>query len=187
MKRRFLCILIVFLLCISACGVPALAADGGPYPDELYLTQSRGGRCTLCAAAMMIRARLYLEDSGAALDVTEQDLAGSAWCSDGLYWSFTYTADGLTMSVAHASVSGMSAAALRALLDEHPEGVVLYCGYWPHAVFVTDWDGGVFYCGEPAAGERCALADSVLGSCGSQSDILKNVTAYWYIDDVTEA
>lgn len=179
--------MIVFLLCISACGVPALAADGGPYPDELYLTQSRGGRCTLCAATMMLRARLYLEGSDAALDVTESDVAGSAWCSAGLYWSFTCTVDGLAMAVECASASGMSETELRSLLDAHPEGIVLYCGHWPHAVFVTDWEGGVFYCGEPATGERCALADSVLGSYGEQSDILKNVTAYWYIDSCEAA
>ena len=36
------------------------------------------------------------------------------------------------------------------LLAEHPEGIVLYDRRQPHAVLLTDYTDGVFYCSDPA-------------------------------------
>ena len=36
------------------------------------------------------------------------------------------------------------------LLAEHPEGIVLYDRSRPHAVLLTDYTDGVFYCSDPA-------------------------------------
>lgn len=189
MKQNLSRTFITVLLCFSVLCVPALAEDDGlaPYPDELYLQQSRHGTCTLCSAAMMLRARLYLDGSEDALTLTEQDVASSAWCSDGLYWSWSYTVGDITMHVSHTSVGGVTPDELQSMLAIRPEGVVLYCGYQPHAVFLTDCVDGVFYCADPVTAERTPLADSTLGSLGTQEDILRNVTAFWYIESTEYA
>lgn len=187
MKRNYISILLATLLCFSCLSAPALAADKtpkSPYPEELYLTQSRGGTCTICSAAMMLRAYLWNEDSDAALTVSESDAMSAGWCSDGLLWSWSYTADGYTMHVAHASVSGLSVEDLEDILEDHPEGIALYCGHQPHAVYVTNVEHGTVYCADPATGEWTPLTDSVL-NYGGQDAILQNVTAYWYIDSVS--
>ncbi|MCD8023837.1 MAG: hypothetical protein LUF30_12990, partial [Lachnospiraceae bacterium] len=99
----------------------------------------------------------------------------------GLRHAFTYY--GITVS--HNSVSGITASKLKSLLDQHPEGIVLYCGKIPHAVFVTRYSGDTFYCADPLSGysgsER-KLSSSYLGKkYGSQAKILSNTTAYWYV------
>ena len=86
----------------------------------------------------------------------------------------------------HADTSGISVASLKSLIDAHPEGIVLYCGDLPHAVFVSDYDGNTFYCGDPSepySGVRRTLSSSLLGYkyAYSQEKILNNVTAYWYV------
>ena len=36
------------------------------------------------------------------------------------------------------------------LLSQHPEGIVLYDRSQPHAVLLTDYTNGNFYCSDPA-------------------------------------
>ena len=79
------------------------------------------------------------------------------------------------------TMCGVTAEELTEWLYECPEGIVLYCGWLPHAVFLTDCTDGVFWCVDPAYGTRMTLADSYLGSYGDQEAILRNVTACWYI------
>ena len=157
------------------------AADDGLFPEELYLQQDWRGTCTLCSATMMLRGWLYRHGSDAWQEVWESDVRQTAWCSEGLYWNWSYTVDGYEMRVAHASVSGISADTLEALLEEHPEGIALYCGRYPHAVFITDVTDGVVYCADPSGDGRTPIDESILNAYGGQSAILRNVTAYWYI------
>ncbi len=159
------------------------AGDGFAYPESLVIRQSRGGTCTLCSAAMMLRARLYRDGSSDWQAPDESSTANYGWCSEGLIWSWSYPAGDETLTVAHAFLSGVSEGELAALLDEHPEGIVLYCGHLPHAVFLMGYEDGTFTCADPAWGTVSSLAESSLGSYGGQDSILANVTAYWYIDN----
>ena len=43
------------------------------------------------------------------------------------------------------------------LLAEHPEGIVLYDRRQPHAVLLTDYTDGVFYCSDPAGSVSSGL------------------------------
>ena len=152
-------------------------------PEGLAIQQSRHGTCTLCSAAMMLRMRLYLDNFLDWDSPTESVVSNYAWCSQGLLWSWSYpTVDG-PLTVAHASVSGLAVGELEAILEEHPEGIALYCGNWPHAVYLFGYEDGVFWCADPAYGTVCPLTDSCLGSYGGQDSILANVTAYWYIEN----
>ena len=183
MIRKVICLLLALTLCLT---VPITARAATALPDSVYLTQEGSSTCTLCAAAMMIRARMYLSGSSQWTSVTESGIRSAAWIpGTGLKWGFTYELGGDRAEVSYAAVSGISADTLRAILEAHPEGIVLYCGNQPHAVFATDYENGTFYCAEPAAynsGKRIPLVESWLGNAyPSQESILRNVTAYWYV------
>ncbi len=190
MTARLRCaICLVIVLCmVSILPVPADAATS--LPDSIYLTQTGTSTCTLCATAMMIRARMYLNGSSQWSSVTENGIRSVAWVSGmGLRWGFTYELGSDSVTVSHTQVSGMSVETLKSILDAHPEGIVLYCGNLPHAVFATDYEGDTFYCAEPVSGysgKRITLAESWLGhEYGPQATILSNVTAYWYVSEHT--
>ena len=178
--KRTLSLLLVLTLSLALLAAPALAAE---LPDSLYLVQSRRGTCTLASAAMMVRSALYLGGSDNWENATEQDVQNVAWNSAGLVWSWTYVTGDDWVSVEHASVSGMTLEELEDLLYYHPEGIVLYCGNLPHAVFVTESWYGEIWCADPIYGYLSTLADSYLGSYGGQDSILANVTAYWVVAD----
>ena len=93
--------------------------------------------------------------------------------------------DELYMEESRAHVCTLTSAAL---LEEHPEGIVLYCGRLPHAVFLTDYADGMFYVADPApyyAEGRIPLTEGWIGKCyGHDLDkILSSVTAYWSVTD----
>lgn len=118
--------------------------------------------------------------------VTEDSVAAWAWTSEGMYWNWNYSIEENDISVAQRGCGGITADGLKEVLDNHPEGIVLYCGgSAPHAVFLTDYEGGTFYCADPAMGyaeKRIPLDESLLGDRhGGQASILSAVSAYWYI------
>ena len=139
-----------------------------------YFKQSRGGTCTLASAAMMLRRRAYLDGLIDWVDVTENSVKSSAW-SGGLSHSFNYKA----MQVGYATLPSGNAEKTQVLVEllaQHPEGIVLYDRRQPHAVLLTDYTDGVFYCSDPAgsvsSGRVPISAASI--SIGSSS-------CYWYI------
>ena len=102
-------------------------------------------------------------------------------------WSFE--TEYASIDVERTELCGITADELKAVLDEHPEGIEFYCGGVPHAVFLTDYEGDTFYCADPAPYNSCRripLADSWnayrLG--GGQDSVLRNATAYWAITDM---
>ena len=153
-------------------------------PADIYLAQEQNDTCTLSSATMMLRARMYLSNNSQWSSITESAIRSVAW-GNGLKWSWKYTIGGNTINVAHSSVSGISLSKIKSILDSHPEGIVLYDGNTPHAVFVTDYEGDTIYCADPATNyskKRIPIASSWLGKKrGSQSNILNNTTAYWYV------
>ena len=139
-----------------------------------YFKQSRGGTCTLASAAMMLRRRAYFDGLDNWTDVTENGIKSTAW-SGGLSHSFTYN----DMHVGYATLPSGKAAkteALISILAQHPEGIVLYDRSRPHAVLLTDYTDGVFYCSDPSGGVasgRVALSSASISISGA--------SCYWYI------
>ena len=161
--------LVLLLTCLPGALAVDLNVDAG-----FYFKQSRGGTCTLASAAMMLRRRAYLDGLIDWVDVTENSVKSSAW-SGGLSHSFNYKA----MQVGYATLPSGNAEktqVLMELLAQHPEGIVLYDRRQPHAVLLTDYTDGVFYCSDPAgsvsSGRVPISAASI--SIGSSS-------CYWYI------
>ena len=146
-----------------------LSVDAG-----FYFKQSRGGTCTLASAAMMLRRRAYMDGMDSWVDVTENGIKSTAW-SGGLSHSFTYQ----DMQVGYATLPSGTANKTQALiqiLSEHPEGIVLYDRTKPHAVLLTDYTDGVFYCSDPSSGVASGRVP-----LSSASISLSGASCYWYI------
>lgn len=171
-RKRLAALVLTLLFAVGA--VPAALAVDLNVDAGFYFKQSRGGTCTLASAAMMLRRRAYIDGLDDWYDVTENSVRSSAW-SGGLSHSFTYN----EMQVGYATLpSGTEAKtqALIQLLNEHPEGIVLYDRSRPHAVLLTDYTDGVFYCSDPAG----SVMDGRVPL--SQANIsLSKASCYWYI------
>lgn len=174
------------LVCVLLCVVPVYAVEVGSLPDSFYLSQKEDDTCTLCSVTMMLRSAMYMRGDHGWTGATEDVMRKIAWTEgSGLHWSFSYSSGDSVVHVGRQKASGLSVDALKTLLDKYPEGIVLYCGKLPHAVFLMGYEGDTFYCAETIkgySGEPITLAASSLGRrYGSQAAVLKNVTAYWYV------
>jgi len=165
---------LVLSLAMMAVMLPAALAVDLNVDAGFYFKQSRGGTCTLASAAMMLRRRAFLDGLTDWTDVTENSIRSTAW-SGGLSHNFNYNA----MQVGYATLpSGTEAkkAVLIQLLAEHPEGIVLYDRSQPHAVLLTDYTDGVFYCSDPAgniSSGRVPISAASISIAGA--------SCYWYI------
>lgn len=186
--KRSLSILLIVVLCVgllTAIAAPARAAE--ILPQELYIEQSRPGVCTLASATMLVRSTLYLNGSTHWSEITESDVGSVAWrYGAGLIYTWTFETSYASITVEHTDLSGVTADELKALLDQHPEGIEFYCGNCPHAVFLTDYEGDTFYTADPApycSGSRIPLDECWLGARygNDQDTILANATAYWSV------
>ncbi len=171
--RKKLAALVLSLVLLMTCLPGALAVDLN-VDAGFYFKQSRGGTCTLASAAMMLRRRAYLDGLHDWVDVTENSVRSTAW-SGGLSHSFTYKA----MQVGYGTLPAGKAAkteVLIQLLAEHPEGIVLYDRSQPHAVLLTDYTDGVFYCSDPAGNISAGRVP-----ISSASVSIGSASCYWYI------
>ena len=151
---------LVLSLVLMAVMLPGALAVDLNVDAGFYFKQSRGGTCTLASAAMMLRRRAFLDGLTDWTDVTENSVRGSAWAG-GLSHSFNYNA---------------KKAVLIQLLAEHPEGIVIYDRHQLHAVLLTDYTDGVFYCSDPAgsvSSGRVPISAASISIAGA--------SCYWYI------
>lgn len=177
--RRRLAALLLTVLLLAPCMPRALAADLN-VDAGFYLKQSRSGTCTLTAAAMMLRRRAYLDGLADWVDVTENSVRPAAW-SNGLSHNFTYKA----MKVRYATLPADNGAKTQALIDllaAHPEGIVLYDRQQPHAILLTDYTDGVFYCSDPAGNISAGRVP-----ISSASVSIAGASCYWYIAEDNNA
>ena len=155
-------------------------------PNSVYVQQQSSNSCTLAAATMMIRSYLYQENVPGWDAVTEEILRDTAWSSEGLLWQWQWSDNDNTITVAHSFLGNLDLETIEQLLNDHKEGVLLYCGgNVHHGVLVTECDGQTVFCADPAmgySGQEISLAESLLGDrLGSQENVLKSATAYWYV------
>ena len=171
--RKKLIAFVLSLILLAACLPGALAVDLN-VDAGFYFKQSRGGTCTLASAAMMLRRRAYLDGLHDWVDVTENSVRSTAW-SGGLSHSFTYKA----MQVGYGTLPAGNTAktqTLIQLLAELPEGIVLYDRRQPHAVLLTDYTDGGFYCSDPAGNISAGRVP-----ISSASVSIGGASCYWYI------
>ena len=172
LKKRLLTLalsLAFLLTCLPAALAVDLNVDAG-----FYFKQSRGGTCTLASAAMMLRRRAYFDGLTDWTDVTENSVRSTAW-ANGLAHSFTYK----EMQVGYATLPSAlqsKTAVLISLLEQHPEGIVLYDRTQPHAVLLTDYTNGIFYCSDPAGN----IGYGRIPITSSSVSIARS-SCYWYV------
>lgn len=187
MKKNLIALLVCIITVISLLPIPVRSAT--ILPDEVFLEQENTSSCTLSTSAMMLRGKLLLSGCSRWQEVTESAIKPYAWVSQGLLWNWSYTVDGITVTVTHETLNGISMEDLKAIVDAHPEGIVLHVKSIPHSVLLTDYEGDVFYCADPSSwynGKRLRMDESYLGSkVGSQEAILRQVSAYWYVASCT--
>ena len=153
--------------------------------DDTFLKQKTvDGHCPLLSTAMMLRRYSLLRGDADWSTITEETVTPVAWMEAGVKHSFTYTTSGGGIEVAHDTLPGDASnkQILIDLLKDHPEGIVIYYTGTPHAVLLTDYTNGVFYCADPAYSYplgRIPLDESYK----VRAD---NVTAYWYVTSPTQ-
>ncbi len=187
-KRAVSIVLIVFLL-------TALIPDGAAKrvyaasSDELnqssvFLKQTESGTCTLFSVVMMIRRAAILLGDHDWASITATEVKKVAWSSDGLSADFSYKHNGITYRVRRGNLprfddeNNANKQKLISLLKEHPEGIAIYRNYAPkHAVLLTDYTDGEFYCADPASG----IAAGRIPASKAYSVTTENAKRYWYV------
>lgn len=145
---------------------------------EVFIKQKMVDSCTLCSAAMMIRRALIMKGDPNWASYTESKVATKAW-SDGLFWNFEVNG----IKVTRDSLSGTAAqkkSYLINMLNQHPEGIVLYYSGdkpQPHAVLLTEYTNGKFYCAEPWGGKP----EGVIPLSDAIAVTASNADVVWYV------
>ena len=159
-------------------------------PDEIYLKQPKDSlTCTLYAAMMMLRRKAWM-DNKEWRGITEQEVKPIAW-NEGLKWHFTYGG----MDTWRENFSGgvtEKKQKLISMLEEHPEGIVIYNWNIPHAVLLTDYTDGVFYSADSDFNPlrpkgRIPLSETLIAErCNTKDQdlIINSLGGYWYIKNV---
>lgn len=180
-NRRYLAVILTACVIIGGWSAGQDTARAATFAeinqDSVFLKQPSGSSlCTLVAATMMVRRGAIMNGNENWASITTDMMRSAAWVEGtGLKWNFTCGG----MTVAHDSFSG-SASDLQAKLSEHPEGIVLYKqkSDQQHAILVTDYTDGVFYCADPsgaAASGRIPIS--------SASITIEAANYIWYISD----
>lgn len=151
--------------------------------QEVFLKQQSSGRCTLTANVNMLRRNAIIHGDAAWRDITENTAAQYLWIDGiGMKWDYKY-GDTEVKRVSTANMTGEEKVELfKNLLDIHPEGIVIHdyeskLGY-PHAILLTDYTDGEFYCAEPANGYqegRIPVSKSAVAVEGTDQ--------YWYVTE----
>lgn len=170
---------IAFLLCIAIVmpliSFSTITADAAANidSDSVFLKQQERFTCTLCSNVMMLRRAALLRGDSDWNTITEYGARPYLWV-EGCGMTFSYTYRGL--SVTNQTIYGNAESVLREALAKHPEGVVAYDYSYPHAILLTDYKDGVFYCADPA---NCTPR----GRMTSDKAIISVASAdsYWYV------
>ena len=141
---------------------------------EVFVKQQTSETCTLASNVMMLRRYALLRGDSDWRSITEPACRPTLWCEGaGQYNYYTYK----NIKVSFGKIKNNSRQELIALLASHPEGIVAYDYDHPHAVLVTDYTNGVFYCAEPARScpeGRIKSTETLISMDG--------IEAYWYVE-----
>lgn len=139
---------------------------------SVFVKQQESYTCTLASNVMMLRRAALLRGDSDWKSITEDSCSSVLWTGWGMRFDYTYK----NISVDCERIYGNSTEALKKLLNEHPEGIVAYDYDYPHAILLTDYTNGKFYCSDPA---RCCGTGRIEAT---QSLVdTSGIEAYWYV------
>ncbi len=182
-KKLVLTVMLGMLSMVALGSLPAAQVDAQAATlEELndssaFLKQQGRYTCTLCANAMMLRRASMLRGDSDWRNVTEAAVRPTLWV-EGCGMHFDYSYNGFRVCFGKTRNPYSSASELKELLSRHPEGIVAYDYDYPHAILLTDYTDGVFYCAEPAnnvASGRITASKALVN--------VNNIEAYWYIEN----
>ena len=186
MKKRAISLLLVFamLAMLLPEGTFTRKVYAATFDDinqpSVFLKQTESGKCTLVAATMIIRRAAILQGDPDWASITAADVKKVAWMSEGLSWDFSYKHNGITYNIKSDLIPEKTdrKAWLISMLEKHPEGIEIFrTEDPPHAVLLTDYTDGVFYCADPASG----IAKGRINISKAHSVTIENASRYWYL------
>lgn len=141
--------------------------------STMFFKQNTSNTCTLSSAAMLVRRASLLNGNSRWTEVTENNLRSIAWLSGaGLLNSFSYAG----INVSSVKISSNRTQTMIDLLANHPEGIVIYDFEKPHAILLTDYTNGTFYCADPSSAAPIGRIPV------SQATItVESIDKYWYV------
>lgn len=188
--KKILSLMLVLIMCFSVVPLTELNIKASAATitfdqlnaDKVFLKQPKGSvTCTLYAAAMMMRRYSMLRGDSNWSKITASSIKEVAW-SGGLKNSFSYSNSDLNIDKIKVAnvwlpMNGGNAAAIKKELKQCPEGIVIHSSKIPHAVLITDYTDGVFYCADPANG-----TDSGRISLSKAYGVtINNADSYWKV------
>ncbi len=186
--KRFLSLFLAFIVAVGIClSAPmTIEAEAATFEDinnsSVFVKQQTNYTCTLASAVMLVRRAAMLTGNNNWASITENSMRGTAWLEgSGLYYNFTYAG----VSVKHASLptGSSNTATLINLLASHPEGIILYYHNSDysvaHAVLLTDYTNGVFYCADPA--KVNGVENGRIPISKAWVVTISNANEYWYV------
>ena len=141
--------------------------------SSVFIKQQTSTTCTLASNVMLLRRTAMMRGDSDWSSITESACRSTLWLEGvGMYHNYTYK----NISVSYQYISGSSKTALINALKAHPEGIVAYDYDYPHAILLTDYTDGVFYCADPAR-------NTGSGRMNVSNSLIKidNVDTYWYV------
>ena len=174
-------VLWIFVLgSLSLMSLDAKAATTEQLNDpSVFLKQQGGDTCTLCANTMMLRRASLMRGDNDWDTITEGVMRPRIWI-EGAGMCYEYEYKGFSVNFGKTANPYNSEGELIDLLSRHPEGIVAYDYDYPHAILLTDYTDGVFYCAEPAnniAPGRIEASQALVNVSG--------IEAYWYIENAS--
>ena len=168
-------VFLILLLSLITMGIGS-EAEAAEFWDlnqaSVFIKQGRSDTCTLASAVMMVRRAAMASGNANWASITENSMRSTAWLEgSGLYYNFTYAG----ISVKHGTLAGRDH--VISLLNQHPEGIVIYNTSKPHAILLTDYTEGIFFCADPA---NNTIAGRI--PIASASITLDSASQYWYVD-----
>ena len=170
--------------------------------DALKLKQPSGSViCPLVSSTMMLQCRAVLDGNEHWNTITTEKVRKFAWTNEEGDWeycgaikpAFIYRDDdaGIGMSVKETeNIEGSDKSYFINLLNDHPEGIVIWDAEVLHAILLTNYDSvnDCFYCADPVGyikAGRILLTESYLGEKIEKDDetILKAIDRVWYVSD----
>ncbi len=176
-RRKIAAAIMSMALTAGAFAVPAVAADAASFNDinssSVFVKQQESDTCTLASNVMMLRRTALMRGDSDWKNITEGSCRSTLWYADvGMYHSYSYK----NINVNYGYISGSPRSQLIELLKQHPEGIVAYDYDYPHAILLTDYTNGTFYCSDPArntASGRMSVSGALISIDG--------VDSYWYV------
>ena len=175
LTNRLRKVFLILLLSLITMGIGS-EAEAAEFWDlnqaSVFIKQGRSDTCTLASAVMMVRRAAMASGNANWVSITENSMRSTAWLEgSGLYYNFTYAG----ISVKHGTLAGRDH--VISLLNQHPEGIVIYNTSKPHAILLTDYTEGIFFCADPA---KNTIAGRI--PIASASITLDSASQYWYVD-----